>query len=196
MPTTRHVICPHCGKVAKASEVILKSDRMAQALGFRGIEELIVHYRADGLTYKEMHERTGIPKRTLEENAPIFLRGLRMQTKLSKEACRNNLKKAVAARMKKYFDHPTANGKSKKQMSLEAMSKTVKEKFGMHYTPKDLECKMNIMIKGLDCKTRTKDVNDWCENCKEKYLKPIDPASGSGNFMNEIIKNPPFGEKK
>lgn len=196
MPTTRNIICPHCGKVASASEVILKSDRMAQKLGFRGIEELIIHYRADGLTYKEMHERTGISKRTLEDNAPDFLRGLRRQTKRQKGASRNNLKEAVAARMKKYFDHPTANGKSKKQMSLEAMSKTVERKFGMYYTPKDLECKINIMIKGLDCKTRTNDVNDWCENCKEKYLKPIDPASGSGNFLNDIMKNPPFSGEK
>ena len=218
MPTTRNIICPHCGKLARASEVILKSDRMAQKLGFRGIEELIIHYRADGLTYKEMHERTGISKRTLEDNAPEFLRGLRRQTKRQKESSRNNLKKAVAVRMKKYFDHPRANGKSNKQMSLEAMARTKlkmfggnmeadelgreleskqpKKRGGAYYTPKDLSCQVNILIKGIDCKDRTKDTSDWCDNCKEKYIKIIDSASGSGNFLNNITKNPPFSGKR
>lgn len=130
MPITRHVICPHCGKVAKETEVILKSDRMAQRLGFRNIEELIIYYRAEGLSYREIHERTGISRKTLDEHVPDFLRGFRMKTKLHKYACRNNGKKSVTARMRKYFDYPTANGKSKKQMSLEAMEKTRRKLFG------------------------------------------------------------------
>jgi hypothetical protein len=67
---------------------------------------------------------------------------------------------------------------------------------GMYYAPKDLSCQVNILIKGWDCKDRTKDASDWCDNCKEKYIKIIDPASGSGNFLNDITKNPPFGKKE
>lgn len=130
MPIIKQIICPHCGKVAKESEVILKSDRMAQKLGFRNIEELIIHYRAEGLSYREIHEKTGISRKTLDEHVPYFLRGVRMKTKLHKYACRNNGKKSVLARMKKYFDHPTANGKSKKEMSLEAMDNVKRRLFG------------------------------------------------------------------
>lgn len=196
MPITKRIICPHCGKVAKETEVILKSDRKAQALGFRNIEELIIHYRAEGLSYREIHEKTGISRKTLDEHVPQNLRGFRAKTELHKQACRNNGKKLIALRMKKYFDHPTSNGKSKKEMSLDAMSKTIERKYGMYYTPKSLECKINIMIKGLDCKTRTDDVNDWCDNCKDKYLKIADPSTGSGAFLKHAadgLSNPPYG---
>ena len=189
MPTTRNIYCPHCGRIASASEVILKSDRTAQALGFRGIEELIIHYRAEGLTYKEMHERTGISKRTLEDNAPDFLRGLRRQTKRQKAASLDNLKKAVAVRMKKYYDHPRANGKSNKQMSLEAMARTKLKMFGG-----DMEA--NELGRELESK-QPKGTG--------KYYTPkqiADPASGSGAFLKDaaddlekgLTKNPPFGK--
>ena len=60
---------------------------------------------------------------------------------------------------------------------------------GMYYTPKNLECSVNILFHGYDCKDRTKNVNDWCDNCKKKYIKTYDAASGSGNFLNDIAKN-------
>ena len=64
---------------------------------------------------------------------------------------------------------------------------------GTYYTPKNLECQVNIMVKGLDCKSRTSNANDWCENCKEKYLKVADPASGSGAFWKRAgLSNPPY----
>ena len=164
---------------------------MAQKLGFRGIEELIIHYRAEGLTYKEMHKRTGIPKRTLEDNAPDFLRGLRRQTKRQKDASRNNLKKAVAARMKKYFDHPRANGKSNKQMSLEAMTKTRLRIFGGDMEADELGRELE--------KKNPKGAG--------KYYTPehvANPTSGSGAFLKEVAdelqkgltQNPPYSGKK
>ena len=164
---------------------------MAQKLGFRGIEELIIHYRAEGLSYREIHEKTGISKRTLEENAPYFLRGLRRQTRSQKEACRNNLKKAVAARMKKYFDHPTANGKSKKQMSLEAMARTKLKLFGGDMEADELGRELESkQPKGAGA-----------------YYTPehiADPTSGSGSFLKKaadelqkgLTKNPPYKGKK
>lgn len=64
---------------------------------------------------------------------------------------------------------------------------------GMYYTPKKLECQINVMVKGLDCKSRTANTGDWCENCKEKYgAKPLDTASGSGAFLS----NPPHSKGK
>lgn len=71
----------------------------------------------------------------------------------------------------------------------------------MYYTPKELECKTNIMIKGLDCKSRTSDSSQWCENCKEKYLKVANPSVGTGAFLNNafysvVIDNPPYACQK
>lgn len=123
MPITRHVICPHCGKVARESEVILPSDRRAQKLGYRDIVSLIIDYRASGMAYREISEATGIPERTLVTHAPEDARGFRAKTKLHKERCKNNGKKAVAARMKKWFDYPRADGKSLKKVSIENMVK-------------------------------------------------------------------------
>ena len=65
----------------------------------------------------------------------------------------------------------------------------------LYCTPKKLECYVNIMIFGLDCKDRTKDTSDWCDNCKQKYINVIDPASGSGSFLNNILQNPPYKGK-
>jgi hypothetical protein len=53
---------------------------------------------------------------------------------------------------------------------------------GEYYTPKEFECRVNIMIKDMDCKSRTSDQNQWCENCKKKYLV-VDIASGSIGFL-------------
>jgi DNA-binding transcriptional ArsR family regulator len=130
MPITRHIICPHCGKVARESEVILKSDKAAQALGFRNIEELVRHYRSEGLAYYQIAEKTGIPKSTIEHHIPEDVKGYRAKTEKHKLACRNNGKRLVAMRMKKFFDHPKAgNGKSNKQLSLEAMEATKQKLF-------------------------------------------------------------------
>lgn len=126
-------MCPHCGKVARVSEVILKSERKAQALGFRNIEELVRYYRSGEkpLAYYQISELTGIPKRTLNNHVPEDVRGVRAKTEKHKLACRNNGKKLVAMRMKKFFDHPKAgNGKSNKQLSLEAMKRTKNKLFG------------------------------------------------------------------
>ena len=151
MPIVKQIICPYCGKIAKESEVILKSDRMAQKLGFRGIEELIIHYRAEGLSYREIHETTGISRKTLDEHVPDFLRGVRVKTKQHKYACRNNGKKSVAARMIKWFDYPTANGKSKKQMSLEAMELTrQKLSRGIHEQKETEEIRHVLHTKKID----------------------------------------------
>lgn len=67
---------------------------------------------------------------------------------------------------------------------------------GAYYTPKELKCTVNIMVKGLDCKSRTDNVDDWCKNCKEKYLKVTDPASSTGAFLKQAadgLSNPPYG---
>jgi hypothetical protein len=133
MPIIRHIICPHCGKVARESEVILKSDRQAQALGFRNIEELVRHYRSGEkpLAYYQIAEKTGIPQSTLDDHIPEDVKGIRAKTEKHKLACRNNGKNLVAMRMKKFFDAPRAGkGKSNKQLSLETMAKTKEKLFG------------------------------------------------------------------
>jgi hypothetical protein len=133
MPITRHIVCPHCGKVARESEVNRKSDKQAQALGFRNIEELVRHYRSGEkpLAYYQIAEKTGIPKNTLVHHIPEDVKGVRAKTEKHKLACRNNGKRLVAMRMKRFFDHPKAgNGKSNKQLSLEAMKKTKQRLFG------------------------------------------------------------------
>jgi len=133
MPITRHIVCPHCGKVARESEVNLKSDKAAQALGFRNIEELVRHYRSGEklLAYYQIAELTGISKKTLTSHVPQDVKGYRAKTEKHKLACRNNGKKLVAMRMKKFFDHPKAyNGKSNKQLSLEEMEKVKQKLFG------------------------------------------------------------------
>jgi hypothetical protein len=67
---------------------------------------------------------------------------------------------------------------------------------GKYYTPKKLECQINNMVKGLDCKSRTDNINDWCENCKEKYLKIADLSTGTSAFLksaaDSVIGNPPY----
>lgn len=133
MPIKRHVICPHCGKVARVSEVILKSERKAQALGFRNIEELVRHYRSGDkpLAFYQISELTGIPKRTLDSHVPQDIKGVRAKTEKHKLACINNGKNLVAMRMKKFFDAPrSGNSKSNKQLSLEAMERTKQKLFG------------------------------------------------------------------
>ena len=130
MSITRYIICPHCGKVARASEVNQKSDKAAQALGFRNIEELVRYYRSDGLAYYQIAEKTGIPHSTIAHHIPEDVKGYRAKTEKHKLACKNNGKNLVAIRMKKYFDYPTANGKSKKQMSVDAMEKAKQKLFG------------------------------------------------------------------
>lgn len=133
MPTKRHIVCPHCGKVARVSEVNMKSDKQAQSLGFRNIEELVRHYRSGEkpLAFYQISELTGIPKRTLDAHVPQDVKGVRAKTKKHKLACRNNGKNLVAMRMKKYFDHPKAgNGKSNKQLSLDAVEATKQKLFG------------------------------------------------------------------
>lgn len=82
------------------------------------------------------------------------------------------------------------------EQAAQQLENLIRSATGMYYTPKDLECQANIMIKGIDCKDRTKDTGDWCDHCKEKYIKIIDPANGSGNFLNNIVQNPPFGKKE
>ena len=64
----------------------------------------------------------------------------------------------------------------------------------MYYTSKELDCQVNIMIKGIGCKSRTNNPADWCQNCREKYSKIIAPALGSGAFLKDALSNPPFGK--
>lgn len=133
MTITRHIICPHCGKVARESEVVLPSDKKAQSLGFRNIEELVRHYRSGEkpLAYYQIAEKTGIPQSTLDDHIPEDVKGVRAKTEKHKLACKKNGKNLVAMRMKKFFDHPkSGNGKSNKQLSLEEMAKVKQKLFG------------------------------------------------------------------
>ena len=97
---------------------------VANNLGYSTIEALIIDKRADGLSYGEIIDFTGLPERTIFNHRPPELTGdFRAMTDKRRKHIQKFLVCGSDALRRKRFSELRKDGTTKKDLSIQEMNK-------------------------------------------------------------------------
>jgi hypothetical protein len=108
-----------------------KSRDIAVSLGYSDLENLIACSRADGLSYDEIIQITGLSEKTIFRNAPEHIKGqFVVQTPKRKEQIIKWYSAGIETRRKNKFERRGDFQKSMKEISIENMNRVKERLFG------------------------------------------------------------------